>query len=249
MAYNIEAPRIIRSSRLPLYQQLYDILRDKIHRGEWEPGDVIPPESELMDQYGVSRTTVRQTLDMLVNENLIYREQGRGTFVAQPTVEQALVRIISFTDDMRRRGREPGTEVLSSRLIPASQEIAQRLGMKPGEELAYLKRLRLADGEPMSIEESHLVHRYCPGILDGDYARRSLRQALEDRYGIRWSRATQTIRAIAATDDLSRALPIRRGAPLLYIERVSYSRQDVPVEFLRITYRSDRYVLYNELQP
>jgi GntR family transcriptional regulator len=249
MAYDLQARRIHRNSRLPLYQQLYDILRDKIYRGELEPGDLIPPEPELMNRYGVSRTTVRQTLDMLVNENLIYREQGRGTFVAHPTVEQALVRIISFTDDMRRRGREPGTEVLASRLMPAPQEIAERLGVEPGEELAYLKRLRLADGEPMSVEESHLVHRYCPGILDGDYAQSSLRQALEDRYDIHWSRATQTIRAIAATDDLSGALPIRRGAPLLYIERVSYSRQNGPVEFLRITYRSDRYVLYNELQP
>ena len=249
MVHDLRARRIDRHSRLPLYQQLYDILRDKIRRSEWEPGDVIPPEPRLMDRYDVSRTTVRQTLDMLVNENLIYREQGRGTFVAHPTVEQGLVRIISFTDDMRRRGREPGTEVLSSKLIAAPQDIAGRLGVKPGEDLAYLKRLRLADGEPMSVEESHLLHRYCPGILDGDYASRSLRQALADRYDIHWSRATQTIRAVAASDELSSTLSIPRGEPLLHIERVSYSRQDTPVEFLRVYYRSDRYVLYNELQP
>jgi GntR family transcriptional regulator len=236
-------------SKLPLYQQLYDILLGKIRRGEWQPGDMIPTEPELMASYRVSRTTVRQTLDMLVNEGFIYREQGRGTFVAHPTVEQALVRIISFTDDMRRRGIEPGTRILSSRLIPAPEDIAERLAIQPGEELAYLRRLRLADGEPMSVEESHLVHRYCPGILDGDYASHSLRQALADDHGIRWSRARQTIRAIAAHPDLAHMLSIQPRDPLLHIERVSYSRQNLPIEFLRITYRADRYVLHNELHP
>lgn len=238
-----------RSSRLPLYQQLYDILRAKIRQGEWQPGDLIPPESQLMESYNVSRTTVRQTLDILANEDLIERQQGRGTFVAHPNVEQALVRIISFTDDMRRRGREPGTEVLASELVPAPQDVAERLHVEPGEELAYLKRLRLADGEPMSVEESHLVHRHCPGILEGDYASNSLRQALVDRYDIHWSRATQTIRAVSATNGLSAILDIPHKAPLLFIERVSYSRRNTPVEFLRIYYRSDKYVLYNELHP
>jgi GntR family transcriptional regulator len=210
---------------------------------------MIPTEPELMESYQVSRTTVRQTLDMLVNENLIYRERGRGSFVAHPTVEQALVRIISFTEDMRRRDIEPGTKILSSRLTPAPEDVAERLEIAPGEELACLKRLRLADGEPMSVEESHLVHRHCPGILDGDYASTSLRQALADRHGILWSRAKQTIRAIAASADLARALAIQPQAPLLYIERVSYSTQNTPIEFLRIYYRADRYVLHNDLHP
>jgi len=238
-----------RQSGLPLYQQLYDILRRKITRGEWEPGRMIPTEPELMDRYGVSRTTVRQTLEMLVNEDLIHRQQGKGTFVAHPTVEQALVRLISFTDDMKQRGIEPGTEVLASKLIPAPEGIAKKLRILPGEDLAYLKRLRLADGEPMSVEESHLIHRYCPGILNGDYAENSLREALESGYNIHWSHANQVIRAVAAPIDLARALCIEPGAPLLNLERVSYSREQIPVEFLRIYYRSDRYVLQNELQP
>ena len=83
---------IDRNSKLPLYHQLYEILRENITRGEWQPGDMIPPEPELIDRYKVSRTTVRQVLDMLVNEDLIYRQQGRGTFVAHPSLEQMLVR-------------------------------------------------------------------------------------------------------------------------------------------------------------
>jgi len=239
---------INRTSKLPLYHQLYEILRGKISSGEWQPGDTIPPESELIERYQVSRTTVRQVLDMLVNEGLIYRQRGRGTFVAHPTIEQGLVRIISFTEDMRQRRFKPGTKVLSSGLVPASQDIAEKLEIEPGEELARLERLRLADGEPMSIEVSHLVHRYCPGVLRGDYASNPLREALERDYGIRIVRANQVIRAILAPHDLTHLLSIRPKSALLYIERVSYSQHNVPVEFLRIYYRADRYALHNELR-
>jgi len=240
--------RIDRRSKLPLYHQLYEILRDKILRGEWQPGDRIPPESELIERHQVSRTTVRQVLDMLVNEGLIYRQQGRGTFVAHPTVEQGLVRIISFTADMRQRGFKPASKVLSSGLIPAPQDIAEKLEIEPGEELARLERLRLADDEPMSIEESHLVHSYCPGVLRGDYASSPLREALERDYGIRLVGAKQVIRAILAPRNLARLLSIPPKSALLYIQRVSYSQQNIPVEFLHIYYRADRYALYNELQ-
>ena len=146
--------RINRQSKLPLYHQLYEILRDDILSGEWQPGDMIPPESELVKRYQVSRTTVRQVLDMLVNEGLIYRQQGRGTFVAHPTVEQALVRIISFTDDMRQRGFKPGTTVLSSGLIPAPQDIAEKLEVEPGEEEVWAAA---ADADAWAVSALALV--------------------------------------------------------------------------------------------
>jgi GntR family transcriptional regulator len=100
-----------RQSKLPLYQQLYDILRGELTRGQWKPGDMLPPESELMQRFEVSRITVRQVLDMLVRDGLIYRQQGRGTYVAHPTIEQTQVRIVSFTEDMLQRGFRPGTTI------------------------------------------------------------------------------------------------------------------------------------------
>jgi GntR family transcriptional regulator len=239
--------RLNRKSKMPLYHQLYEILRNKIVGREWQPGAMIPPESELIAQYQVSRITVRQVLDLLVKERLIYRQRGRGTFVAHPAIEQTLVRIVSFTDDMRQRGFAPNTVVLASALIPAPQEIAAHLEIEPGEELAYLKRLRLADGEPMSIEESHLVHRFCLGVLQGDYASTPLREALERDYGIRWSRATQVIRAAQASREMAQTLAVPLKSALLHIERVSYSQQNIPVEFLRVYYRGDQYALHNEL--
>lgn len=239
---------INRRSKIPYYQQLYEILRGKIIRGEWNPGDMISPESELIERYQVSRNTVRQVLDILVNEGLIYRQRGRGTFVSHPTLEQTMVRIVSFTEDMSQRGFEPGTEVLSAALIKAPDDIAEKLQVGPGEELAAIERLRLADGEPMSIEKSYLVHRYCLNVLQHDYARNPLRQALERDYQIRLVHAKQVIRAILASKDLAKLLEIRTNSPLLYIERVSYSPNSIPVEYLQIYYRADRYSLYNELQ-
>lgn len=239
---------INRTSKIPLYHQLYEILRREIRNGKWKPGDRLPPESELVDQYQISRTTVRQVLDLLVNEGLIYRQRGRGTFVAHPTLEQGLVHIISFTADMRRRGFEPGTEILAAETVPAPADIAHALDVAPGEELARLERLRLADDEPMSVEDSYLVHRYCRGVLRGDYASNPLSEALERDFDIRLVRARQVIRAIQAPGRLARLLSIPPGSPLLYIERVSFSQHNVPVEFLRIYYRADRYSLYNELQ-
>jgi GntR family transcriptional regulator len=239
---------INRTSKLPLYHQLYEFLRADIVDGKHKPGDMLPPESELVERYQLSRTTVRQVLDILVNEGLIYRQQGRGTFVAHPTLEQGLVRVLSFTQDMRQRGCTPGTQILFSGHVPAPEDIAQALEIEPGEELARLDRLRLADGEPMSIEESHLVRRYCPDVLKGDYAVNSLREALERDYGIRIVRAKQVIRAILAPDRLADLLSVPSASALLAIERVSYSQRDLPVEFLRLFYRADRYSLYNELQ-
>jgi GntR family transcriptional regulator len=239
--------QIDRSSKLPLYHQLYEILRDSIVSGERRPGDMILPESELIEQHQVSRTTVRQVLDMLVSEGLIEREQGRGTFVAQPTVEQGLVRIVNFTEDMRMRGCEPSSKVLFSGLTLAPQDVAEALDVEPSEELARLERLRLADGTPMGVEESHLVHRYCPGVLKGDYESHSLREKLEKDHGIRLLRARQTIRAILAPQELAGTLRIEPRSALLFIERISFSQENVPVEFLRTYYRADRYALYNEL--
>jgi GntR family transcriptional regulator len=236
-----------RHSSLPLHQQLYEILRHKILQGEWKVGEMIPTEPELMQQFKLSRITVRRALNRLVDEGLIYRQQGRGSFVAERTLEQGLTRIISFTEDMNQRGMVPRTEVLFSDLVPAPQDVAERLGLEAGIETARLERLRIASDEPLSIEESYLVHSYFPGVLENDYAVNPLRESLEAKYGIRILRAKQIIRAVRASTHQARLLTVSAGSPLLFIERVSYSQQNIPVEFLRIYYRGDRYSLYNEL--
>ena len=238
---------INRDNLIPYYYQLYEILRKNILVGEWMPGDMLPSETELVEQYDLSRTTVRQSLDMLVNEGLISRQRGRGTFVSHPTIEHGLSRINSFTEDMRQREMEPHTVVLSSELIPAPNDIAEALQINPGEEVANLERLRLADAEPMSLETSYLIHTLCPGVLKYDYALRSLRQTLASEYNLRLVYARQKIRATTATRKQAQILAVEPGASLLFIETVSYTDRNTPVEFLRTYHRGDRYTLYNEL--
>jgi GntR family transcriptional regulator len=240
--------KVFHKEKIPLYQQLYEILHQKILTHELEPGDMLSPESELTRSYGVSRITVRTVLDMLVKEGLIYRRQGKGTFVAHPKLEHGLSRIVNFTEDMLQRGFKPSSHVIFSGLIQANQYIAARLRVDVGEELTRLDRLRLADNEPMCVEKSHFIHRYCPGILNHDYEITSLRMIKERDYGIKWLRATQVIRAINALQDIAKLLSVKRDAPLLYIERTSFSQQDIPIEFLQAYYRADRYSLHNELQ-
>ncbi len=238
---------IVRNSMLPYYYQLYEILRKQILAGTWKPGDMLPTETELLEEYELSRTTVRQSLDMLVNDGLIYRQRGRGTFISPPTIEQGLAGIISFTEDMHQRKMEPHTVVLSAELIPAPNEIAEALQIVPGEEVANLERLRLADSEPMSLETSYLRHKLCPGVLNHDYAVHSLRQTLTSEYNLRLVYARQKIRAVTATRKQAQVLSVEPGAALLFIERISYTDQKIPVEFLRTYHRGDRYTLYNEL--
>ena len=240
--------RVSRQSKSPLYEQIYQLLRNKIADGQLRPGDLLSSEAELVEQYQVSRATVRQALDELVSDGLIQRKQGRGTFVLPPNVEQGLVRIVSFTEDMRRRGLEPGTKLISAELIPATDLLARHLEIPVDEPLARIERLRLADGEPMSIETSFLVHRYCPGILEQDYTSRSLRKMLEERYGLRMSSARQSIRAIMATTEIASALSVENNAALLFIERISYTEYNLPIEYLRLFHRGDRYTLHGELR-
>ncbi|MBN1996169.1 GntR family transcriptional regulator [candidate division KSB1 bacterium] len=234
--------------KVPLYHQLYEILQAKITKGELNPGDVFPTELELSKQYHVSRITVRKVLDLLVREGLVFRKQGKGTFVAHPRLEHGLSRIVNFTEDMLQRGLKPGTRKIKAALIAADEYVAKKLKIQAGDELVLLERLRLADGEPMCLEKSMLIHKYCPGILKHDFEKNSLRHVKESEYGIRWIRARQTIQAKNADKEIAALLKIPVRAALLFIERISYSQQNIPIEFLRAYYRADRYTLYNELQ-
>jgi GntR family transcriptional regulator len=209
---------------------------------------MIPPESELCHTYQVSQITARQALDNLVSDGLIFRQRGRGSFVAQPAIETSLSRIVSFTEDMRSRGYEPGSQVVFAGVVAAEPAIAQKLKIEPGDELAQLNRLRFADGQPLSVERSSLVHELCPDVLAGDYEANSLRVMLFTEYGLKLVRAEQSIRALSANKALAPLLAISPGDPLLVVERVSFTQTNVAVEYLQIYYRADRYVFHVELQ-
>src|SRR5450432_2399049 len=152
---------IVRKGPVPRYYQLKEIMRERIGTGEWKPGDLIPSERELSEQYGISRMTARQAITELVNEGLFYREQGKGTFVSRHKITQQLIHLTGFTEDISARGQRPGTKVISAAMHVADEVIAEKLHINPGTPIFRLQRLRLADEEPLAIELSQITFKNC----------------------------------------------------------------------------------------
>ena len=149
--------RVDSLSAVPKYYQLSEILRQKIENNEWRPHDPIPPERELEALYNVSRTTVREALNYLANQGYIYREHGRGTFVARPKMQHSLHLLHSFTNDMKTRGISAGQRILELGCVSPSNRIRQQLELSPEmEQVMRLERLRYADGEPIGIHIAYL---------------------------------------------------------------------------------------------
>jgi GntR family transcriptional regulator len=242
----LEAIRLDRNSKVPLHQQLYEILRGLLDSDKYTSGDKFFTEAELIDAFDISRNTGRQVLGRLSDEGYITRERGKGTTVAKPSLEQSLEKIVSFTEEMHRRGMRPETLVVSQETLNPSEAQIQGLKITPDTKLVCIKRLRLGDHVPICVEESYLVKAYLPNLGDYDYAEYPLRWAIESMLNRRLDYAQQKIKAIAATEDLAELLEIKPGAPILYIERVTYAGT-IPVEFLKIFYRGDRFTLFNEL--
>ncbi len=237
-----------KGSPLPLYFQLKQIIREQIEEGTLKPLDRLPSERELSLRYGISRMTVRQSLTELVNEGLLYRRQGKGTFVASPKIDQGLLGLTGFTEEITARGLRPESRLLSLQRVEASPRVSEALGLSLDKRVIRLERLRLANGNPMALEVTHLPLRLFPGFMEGDFSGSgSLYELMEARYGIRLHRARQVLEAGVAGQREADLLEVPAGAPILMIERVTYSDKGTPVELARAIYRGDRYKFTVEL--
>ncbi len=237
-----------RDSAVPMFEQIKERLERAIAAGELAVNERIPSERELSVQYGVSRMTIRQAIGALARSGALYARSGKGTYVAEHKIEGPLQRLTSFTEDMLARGLRPSSRVLEAERIGAPLEIAEALGLPPGAELVRIRRLRLADDEPLALETAQLPHTRCPGLLTHDLAGRSLYEVLHTEYGIGLSRARQTIEAATPDDDERSLLHLPDGVPVLRIRRLTHAADDSPIEFVRAVYRGDRYQLGVELR-
>lgn len=248
VGFQVPIQSLDKLSKIPLYLQLFDIVHEEIIKGFWKPGCLLPSELEFAQHYGVSKITVRQVFDMLAHEGLIRRQRGQGTFVTQPDLPGRPGFIYDFATEMSFLNHLPETKVISTHLAYGSHDSAVMLNIDNGEEIACLERLRLADKIPISIEETYLVHRLCPGVLDNhDYSKESITNVLADQYNLRLVKAKQIVRAIAATPQIAHLLDIYVNAPVLYVERIGITNKDVAVAYIRIYFRADRYELQSEL--
>ncbi|MCS7285668.1 MAG: GntR family transcriptional regulator [Anaerolineae bacterium] len=232
------------NSPIPLYYQIYEQLRREILNGNIRPGELLPSETQICEQCGVSRMTARMALAQLANEGLVVRRKGKGTFVAPPKVtfqDSPFLSIISYTNLMRSLGLSAGAQIRSKEVIPAPSEVREALRLAEGEKVIRIIRLRLANEQPMALETSFLPYRLFPGLVDMDLTGRSLYQVLEEEFSMAPAYAIDTIELSTAGPYEAAELKIRVGTPVVLSVRIAFSSRDVPLVFGRTVHRGDRF--------
>ena len=218
------------------YEQLASALQERI--AAMAPHAALPTERELLEEFSMSRSTVRQAIRVLQSRGLVYNVQGSGTYVCDPDVVSKTLRLTGFTEDMRQRGLHPSSRVLANETVIASPALAATLRVSSGSSLRMLHRLRLADGVPMALETIYLVTDMIDAAeFDFD---RSIYEQLS-QVGIVPDRAAQTIRAVNLDVDQARLLDQAVAAAAIQVSRVTYTDRGQPFEEALTTYRGDRY--------
>ncbi len=225
---------------VPLHHQVYSALRNALDLGEWPPGQRMPTERALAETFGCSLITVRRALDELVRERRIVRTRGLGTFARSAPVDRQLTELTSFTDEMKARGLDPRTVLLSAALTEASPAAAEALGIQVGAAVYRLERVRHAGAQPLLLEEVHLPAHLFPGLLESDFVNQSLYDVLATSYGVELTRGQETIEPALPTSHEASLLEQDKREPVLLLQLVSYTEGDVPIEYCRSVVRGDR---------
>lgn len=236
-----------RRSGVPLHYQIQQRLMNLIRSGAFNPNQPIPPVQEIAARLGVSQMTARQAIKALCDLGVIYTRQGKGTFVSGIKHARDFRQVHSFTEEMKSRGSSPTSKVLSFRLQAASQEVKKALKLGPGQKVFRLRRVRYSDGLPMGIECSCLPQQICRGLAESYDPTTSLYQELAEHYGIRMEVTDEVVEVGKATAEEAPLLRVEPGSPVFLLTRLSYSENGKPVEYVRSTYRGDRYKIVNRL--
>jgi GntR family transcriptional regulator len=229
----------------PLYHQLQAVLKAEIESRKWRADEQLPNETRIAERFGVSKITVRQALQNLAEQGYIRREHGRGTFVARRKFDEGPRELTSFTEEMRRHDLAAASRVLAQFVVEADALVSDALLLPIGAPVFVLKRVRLAGGEPMSVQTAHIPAALVPGLEIA--AEMSLYEVLQSRYHLYAARARETYYAAAATMPAAELLGIPAGAPGFSVERVSLLPNARPVEFVQSTVRGDRYTIVLDL--
>ncbi len=201
---------------------------------------MLPPERELQERYQVSRATVRHALDELEREGVLKRIQGIGTIISDAKIRPEIMKLTSFTEDMLARGLQPGSKTLDLNLVVPPQIVQNSLALKPDEKVWYVKRLRLADQEPVGLNELYIppTLEFAPADLNQMLSYYTL---LDQRHHLRPMYAVEHLTARVAAEEEAAILAVSVGSPLLFIKRITYTEDNTPLEYVNLIYRADRY--------
>lgn len=232
--------RVDRQSPMPLYFQLKRLLLEKVTTHAWKPGDLVPSEQELQVGHQLSRTTVRQALTELVAEGYLVRQRGRGTFVAQPKFEHSPLRRRGISQYLIAQGLTPGLRVLDADWAHPTPAVRAALQLEAGQRAYRIRRLRLADDQPIGVLTSWLPETVARAIDTAALNQGESLHYLRNLPQMLKTRATRAIEAVPAREEEARLLLSRKGSPMLMIERTVIGADGAPVEFMRAVYRGDR---------
>lgn len=239
--------KLDHESIIPLYHQLKEILKETIDKGELKIGDKIPSENKLCSQYNISRNTAKKAIEDLVQEGVLRRIQGKGTFVSKPKMEQSLTGFYSFSKVMEEKGMNPKDIILHMKITMTSSRVARKLKLKEEEHVLELKRIRCANDEPIILETSYIPNKLVPNISLEDIKESSLYDVMAKKYGIAVIRAKEVFEPVLIRDYESKYLQVNEGFPALLLERIAYDEAENPVEYCHSIVRGDRCRFYTEL--
>ena len=222
-----------------LYTKVEETIAAEIADGEYRPGDQLPTEDELLQRFEVSRITVRRAIQNLVQRGLLEIRRGRGTFVLEPRIEAELTKLSGFVEDMNAAGRKASARVLNQGVVSATARIAERLQLGRGARVMRIERVRLADGLPVSFDQTYLPLALGRKIVRNDLRMHPIFTLLEEEYGVPLLEADYALEAVAASKVVAEALQITVGTPILQIERTSKTTNDEPVDYEVLSYRGD----------
>jgi GntR family transcriptional regulator len=229
-----------KDNPLPLYYQIKEDIKAKIHNKEYRVGDKIPSEASLMELYGASRMTVRNAVVCLVNEGFVTKSQGQGTYIKRPKATQQFNRITGWAETMKALGREVTSELIQAISVEADDAIAG-FGIEKGTPMYLVERVRYCDGEPMAIIRNHIVQSAAPGLPETIVGVASLYALLENRYHVVFDTAKEIVGARGALPEEAKLLNIKKGAPVVINKRIVYDEHEKPFEMDYTVNRADGY--------
>jgi GntR family transcriptional regulator len=222
-----------------LYARVEEVLANEISDGVLHIGGQLPNEDKLIERFEVSRITVRRAIANLVRRGLVEIRRGKGTFVASPRIVQELTELSGFVEDMRAIGRKPTARVLGKDVVTASSVVAKHLHLSKGQRVVRIRRVRIADGTPVSFDETYLPMELGKKIMSNNLRHEPIFTLLEEKYKVPLIEAEYKLEAVAADETVATTLGVPEGSPIFQIERTSYTTAGKPVDYETLSYRGD----------
>lgn len=239
-ALNNELGSLDKDTPVPLYYQLQKKLKELVSTGALKPGDQIPSERELSEQFGISRPTVRQAINELVYQGLMYREKGKGTFVARPKIPYNFAnRLVTFYDDMEQKGYRVRTQVISKDVRPVRGLPARFLDIEEGTDVIVMERVRFVEDEPALRVTNYIPHSIAPGLLEEDLSNCSLYSVLTTKYSIKPLYSDIILEATIADWQDSQFLRVPVGSPVFIMDDTTYDENDNAIDYSVSRFRGD----------